>query len=174
MIAPQIYHDTPEHYHEYFDLITTGDLMAELRKSKSRTLDLLQQIPPEKEDFAYRPGKWTIKEVLWHLIDVERIFAYRALRFSRFDPTPLPGMDENKYIENLKPVKRTLSDLTREYESVRNATISLFHTMSATMLDFKGTANDQFFTARALGFMIVGHNLHHVNFIQWVYLEEMP
>src|SRR5690606_24775222 len=120
---------------------------------------------------AYQPNKWTTKEVVRHIIDCERVYAYRALRFSRFDNTELAGFDENKYIDQIKNTEQTLPDLLTEYLIVRNATIALYKTMSNEMLDYKGIANKVIFSARTLGFMTVGHDLHHCNFIREKYLN---
>lgn len=164
--------DAPSYYHYFFDLVETDDLLLELEKSKTFTRELFNSISPEKEDFAYQPGKWTTKEILKHIIDCERVYTYRALRFSRFDTTELPGFDEDSYTENLKiqNIHLSLTDLWEEYENLRKSTIYLFKNMTNEMLDFKGKANNLELTARLMGFMTVGHNLHHGNFIKENYL----
>lgn len=166
-----IYRDAPNYCHYFFDLVETNDLLIELENSCKLTLELFKLITSEKENFSYQPKKWTINEVLRHIIDCERVYSYRALRFSRFDNTELAGFDENKYIENMIGIVQNLDDLKDEYVNVRKATIALFKTMTHEMLDFKGTANKVSFTARTLGFMTVGHNLHHSNFIKTKYLS---
>jgi len=166
-----VYKDTPDYCHYYFDLIESENLLEELVKSQQITLELFQLITPENENFAYQPEKWTIKEVLRHIVECERVYTYRAFRFSRFDETHLSGFDENIYIENGKMMNQSLSDLKDEYQQVRKASVSLFKNMTNEMLDFKGTANNSSFTARALGFLTVGHNLHHCNFINTKYLN---
>tara|TARA_Y100000768_G_scaffold354618_1_gene307715 strand:+ start:39 stop:563 length:525 start_codon:yes stop_codon:yes gene_type:complete len=166
------YKDAPDYCSPFFDLVETDNLLNELEKSKILTLELFSRITPEKENFVYAPNKWTTKEIIRHIIDCERVYTYRAMRFSRFDNTELPGFDENKYIDNLKPVVMPhLSDLKNEYACVRNSTLALFKTMTNEMLDFKGNANKVLFTARTLGFMTVGHNLHHCNVIATKYLN---
>ena len=169
-VSDEIYSNAPDHYHHYFRFIETQDLLQELEKSKHITQTLFSGIDPEKENYAYDVDKWTIKEVLQHIIDCERVFCYRAFRLSRFDPTELSGFDENQYIDNIDLTKASLSDLLDEYLNVRTVTIGLYKTMTDNMLDFKGTANNAVFTARSIGFMCVGHNLHHCKLIQTHYL----
>lgn len=171
MTSKKFYQDAPDYCHYFFDLVQTDSLLNELEKSKVITQKVFELVTPDKEDFSYAPDKWTTKEVIRHIIDCERIYTYRALRFSRFDSTELPGFDENKYTHNIKAVVQNWADLKNEFENVRNATIALYQTMTDEMLDFKGTANKVVFTARTLGFMTVGHNLHHCNFIKTTYLD---
>jgi len=172
MTDKTIYKDAPDYCHYFFDLVETDNLLDELQKSYQITNELFQLITPEKENFSYQPDKWTTKEAIRHIIDCERVYTYRAFRFSRFDNTELPGFDENKYIETIKGKALNLSDLKDEYENTRKSTIALFKTMTNEMLDFKGPANKVYFTARSLGFMTVGHNLHHCNFIKTKYLNK--
>ena len=167
-----IYKDAPEYCSYYFDLIQSDNLLFEFEKSKELTLRIFKLISPELENFSYEPNKWTIKEVLRHIIDMERIFAYRAFRFSRLDDTELSSVEENDYIENVKQINIKLSDLQEEYLAVRNSTISIYRNITTEMLDFKGTANKQTYTARTLGFAMIGHNIHHCNFIEAKYLKE--
>jgi len=171
MTDKTIYQDAPKFCHYFFDLVQTNDLLNELENSRIFTGNLFKLITVEKENYSYAPNKWTTKEVLRHIIDAERVFAYRALRFSRFDNIELSGFDENKYIDSIKGIEQNLTDLKDEYDNVRKSTIALFKTMTKEMLDFKGTANNVGFTPRTLGFMIVGHNLHHCNFIKTKYLN---
>jgi len=168
----EIYKDAPEYCGYYFDLIESDDLLSELEKSKELTLNVFKMISPVLENYAYLPNKWTIKEVLRHIIDMERIFAYRAFRFSRFDDTELSGVEENDYIEKVRQTEIKLSDLQEEYLAVRNSTICIYKNIKTEMLDFKGTANKQTYTARTLGFALIGHNIHHCNFIKSKYLNE--
>lgn len=171
MTDKTVYNDAPAYCHYFFDLVKTNDVLTELENSCQMTKGLFSMITAEKENYSYQPLKWTTKEVIRHIIDCERVYAYRAFRFSRFDKTELPGFDENFYIDSFKSVEQSLTDLTEEYQNVRKSTISLFKTMTDEMLDFKGTANKVVFTARALGFMAVGHNIHHCNFIKSNYLS---
>lgn len=167
-----IYKDAPEYCSYFFDLIQSDDLLDEFEKSKELTLSVFKLISPVWENYAYQPNKWTVKEVLRHIIDMERIFAYRAFRFSRFDDTALSGVEENDYIEKVNQTDIKLSDLEEEYLAVRNSTISIYKNIKTEMLDFKGTANNQTYTARTLGFATIGHNVHHCNVIKTKYLNE--
>jgi len=165
-----IYNDAPTYCGYYFDLIASDDLILEFEKSRLLTLDVFSMVSPEKENYSYQTDKWTIKEVLRHIIDMERIFAYRAFRFSRFDPTELSGVEENDYIVNAKQTDIKLSDLVEEFLVVRKATTWIYKNIGNEMLDFKGIANKQNYTARTLGFAMIGHNIHHCNTIKTKYL----
>lgn len=167
-----IYKDAPNYCHYFFDLVETNDLLSELEKSYKLTKEVFKLITFENENYSYQTNKWTIKEVLRHILDCERVYTYRAFRFSRFDNTELSGFDENEYIEKNKQAEQSLAELIDEYENVRKSTINLFKTMTNEMLDFKGKANKVSFSARTLGFMTVGHNIHHVNFIKTKYLNK--
>ena len=167
-----IYKDAPNYCHYFFDLDETNDLLNELEKSYKLTKEVFKLITFENENYSYQTNKWTIKEVLRHIIDCERVYTYRAFRFSRFDNTELSGFDENEYIEKIKQAEQSLAELIDEYENVRKSTINLFKTMTNEMLDFKGKANKVSFSPRTLGFMTIGHNIHHVNFIKTKYLNE--
>lgn len=172
MIADEIFPFLPEYYCKYIKLSESSDLADELQKNLESTLNLFKMIPSIMEDYRYQPIKWTVKEVLQHIIDVERIFSYRAFRFSRFDQTELSGFDENTYIDNIQPSLKSLLQLQEEYKSVRRGTQSLYLGMSSEMMDFQGRANGGIFTPKALGFIIVGHNIHHNNIILSRYLAE--
>ena len=165
-----IYNDGPEYAAYYFDLIETDDLFLEFDKSKELTIGTFRQLTPELGNYSYAPNKWTIKDVIRHIINMERIFASRAFRFSRFDKTKLPGVEENDYASNVDMTDITLSDLQEEYKVVRKATVFIFKNATPEMLDFRGTANNQTYTARTCGFAMIGHNIHHCNVIRTKYL----
>ncbi len=122
--------------------------------------------------FRYAPNKWTIKEILLHMIDDERIYSYRALRFARNDTTPLPGFDQEPFARYSKANERTMESLIDEYQTVRNATISLIANLPEEALIRGGIANDHFVTVRALIYHLAGHELHHVNIINEKYLKK--
>ncbi len=157
-------------YQGYVDLAGDQDLIEGLRSSKSRMLDLMKSIPESKHNYAYAAGKWTIKQILGHLIDTERVFAYRALRFARHDRTDLPGFDQDDYVPASKAEVRNWEDLLDEFAWVRDATLSLYKSFDEDMLRFIGTANNNPTSARALGFIIVGHETHHAGIINERYL----
>ncbi len=165
----EIYKNAPEYCGYFFDLIESDDLLAEFEKSKELTLDILKLVPPDLENYSYQTGKWTIKEVLRHIIDMERIFSYRSFRFSRLDDTDLSGVEENDYVNNAKQTEIKLSELRDEYLAVRNSTVWVYKNLSTEMLNFKGTANSQTYTAETLGFAMIGHNVHQVKFIEKTY-----
>ena len=146
-------------------------LLEELEISIHRLIKFVQNIPLDKFDYRYAEGKWTIKEILQHLIDAERIFAYRALRFARNDKTPLPGFDENDYAAEAYADKRSIQELLTELAVVRQATQSLFKSFSQEELLRKGSASNNPVSVRALGFVIIGHQNHHERIFQERYLN---
>ena len=165
-----LYSQAPAYYTYYFDLVESNNILVELRKNASDVVEFISSIPEEKWHFAYAVNKWTVAEVIRHIIETERIFAYRALRFSRFDETPLPGFNENNFIANLDALQFSKASLLREFQTVREATISLYEMMTSEMLKFTGNANGLSLSAEMLGFMIVGHTSHHVSVISQRYL----
>jgi uncharacterized damage-inducible protein DinB len=136
-------------------------LIEELEISLHRLIKFVQNIPMDKFDYRYAAGKWTIKDILQHLIDAERIFAYRALRFARNDTTDLPGFEENDYVDQANANDRSIMELLTELSALRQATILLFKTFSEEKLLLSGTANNNIMSVRALGFVIIGHQNHH-------------
>jgi hypothetical protein len=166
MQHPDLYLSSPQYCHYYFDLVTTDNLVLALQESKQHCLQVFSQISPEKENYAYDPGKWTTKEVLRHIIETDRILSYRALRFSRFDANPLPGFNENAYIENTRDMQYSMQSVLKEFESLRESIIQMYIPMTDEMLQFKGTANGLQYSPLALGFMVAGHTLHHCKVLQ--------
>ena len=157
--------DAAEHapyYGKYVALVPDGDLIGLLQTQNAETLRLLRAAPAEKADYAYAPGKWTVKEVIGHLIDAERIFAYRALRFARGDATDLPGFDENAYVPNGGFARRTLADLLAEFETVRASTIHFAKHLDDEALSRRGSANGTGVSVRAMLYIVSGHERHHV------------
>ena len=170
MNNPSLYSAAPNYYIYYYNLIESNDLLHELRKNAEEGVAFMDSIPENRYDFVYASGKWSIAQVLRHIIETEIIFAYRALRFSRFDETPLSGFNENDYIEKLNSVAFSKSKIIHEYRAVREATISLFECMTPEMKSFMGTANGLSVNAEMLGFMIVGHAIHHMDIVEGRYL----
>lgn len=134
-------------------------------------LALVRSIPEEKGLHRYAEGKWTIKEVLNHLQDVERVMAYRALRFSRNDKTDLPGFEENDYGPEANAHARTISQLADEMERLRRSTLDLFSSFSEEMMQRQGTANKKNVSVLALGYIIAGHEVHHFKLFNERYLK---
>ncbi len=164
----------PEEYPAYFStyLATVADenLIEELEISVHRLIKFVQNIPLDKFDYQYASGKWTIKDILQHLIDTERIFAYRALRFARNDKTSLPGFEEDDYAREANGSKRSIQDLLTEMAVVRQATLSLFKTFNEEQLVSIGTASNKQVSVRAIGFVIIGHQNHHQKVFEERYL----
>jgi len=146
------------------------NLLEELEISVHRLIKFVQNIPMDKFDYRYAEGKWTIKDILQHLIDAERIFAYRALRFARKDTTPLASFDENSYVDVAHANKRSIQDLLSELAVVRQATLSLYKTFSEEDLLQIGIASNNPMSVRALGFVIIGHQNHHQRVFEERYL----
>ena len=157
-------------YQPYIAALDNVDLMDELEISVHRLVKFVQQIPMDKFDYRYAEGKWTIKDILQHLIDAERVFSYRALRFARLDKTPLAGFEENDYALIANGSARTIQELLSELLTVRQSTLSLFKTFSDEILLRKGIASEREMSVRALGFIIIGHQDHHQNVFQERYL----
>jgi hypothetical protein len=137
-----------------------------LESQLADTLALLRRVPRDREDFAYADGKWSVKEVVGHLSDSERVFAYRALRFARNDPTELASFDENAWVANADFGRRGLADLVEEFDAVRHATIRLAKSLNADELARRGTANGNGVSVRALFYIIAGHERHHVGLLR--------
>lgn len=140
-----------------------GHASAVLHKS-------LEGVKGDKAEYRYAEGKWTIKDIVQHVIDTERVFAYRALRFARHDSTELPGFDENDYAASSSTERRSLADLLEEHDTVRLSTEKLFESFSPDMLMRMGKANGNPFSVRALGWIIAGHAVHHAEVIRERYL----
>jgi uncharacterized damage-inducible protein DinB len=160
----------PSFYHKYINLVPGDDLNALLQESKQSIGTFLNRIPEEKWEFRYAEGKWSIKELVQHLIDSERIFTYRALCFARGEEAALPGFDENKYAAASQAGRRTKQELITELQAVQEATSLLFQSFDDVQLDRSGIANNNPVTVRAIGFIAVGHLLHHQNILLEKYL----
>lgn len=145
-------------------------LVEELEISVHRFIKFVQNIPMDKFDYRYAEGKWTIKDIILHLIDAERIFAYRALRFARNDKTELPGFEENDYVDYANANQRSIQDLLSELSVVRQATLSLFKSFSNEDLLRIGIASNKPMSVRAIGFTIIGHQNHHQRVFEERYL----
>ena len=157
-------------YHNYINLVTEDDLMEAFDKESASFIRFLDTIPTEKYDYRYAEGKWTIKEVLQHIIDAERIFAYRALRFARKDTTPLPGFDENLFAAASKADKRSWDKLVEEFKVVRRSSELLFHSFDEDQLQSDGISSNSPNYVLALGFILIGHATHHQKIIKERYL----
>jgi len=157
-------------YKNYIKVLGDVNLFEVLDSSLEETLKTLQNLPEEKLLFRYDNGKWTIKELVQHIIDSERVLSYRALRFSRNDPSDLQGFDEDWYVGNSNGNERNFEDILEEFTYLRKANISLFNSFSSEMMPMLGTANGSIMSVRALGFIIAGHQMHHLKIIKEKYL----
>lgn len=158
-------------YQTYVMALGNVDLLEELKAGKSNFLSLFEKISEEKLDFAYEEGKWTLAEAIVHTIDTERIFQYRALCIARNDKTPFPGFDQDAYVPYSNASNRTKKDLIEEYKAVRDSTISLFNSFDEESIKRIGTASGSKMSVRALGFIISGHQAHHIRIIEERYLS---
>jgi len=158
------------YYSRYIDRVPDGDLVELLRGQIGETLALLRAIPEDRASYRYEPGKWSIKEVVGHLADVERIMGYRMLRIARGDSTPLPGFDENAYVPAANFDARSLTSLAHEFEQVRGATIAFLETLDPDAAARQGSANNLEISARALAYIIAGHERHHVAILRERYV----
>lgn len=157
-------------FEPYMSKVGEVNLIEELEISVHRLIKFVQNIPMDKFDYVYAEGKWTIKDILQHIIDAERIFSYRALRIARRDKTPLPGFDEDDYASVANGSKRTIIDLLTELTVVRQATLSLFKTFSDDDLMQIGISSNNPISVRAIGFIIIGHQNHHQQIFNERYL----
>lgn len=158
------------YYGNYIGKVPDGDLLAMLATQVGDTLQLIRDIPEARGTYRYAPDKWSIKEVLGHICDTERIMGYRALRIARADTTPLPGFEQNDYVPAGNFDRRTLADLGEELAAVRQATMHLFRHLGPEALARRGTASGNPFTPRALAYVIAGHERHHVGILKAKYL----
>jgi len=147
-----------------------GRILEHMKDQAGKTEELVSGIPDEKWSYVYAPGKWTIKEVLVHIIDDERIYAYRALRIGRGDTTPLPGFEQDNYVPYSRANERSVNSILKEYTTVRKATLSLFRSFSEEDFLRRGTADGSAMSARALLYHLAGHELHHLHIIKERYL----
>jgi hypothetical protein len=154
----------------YIKAAGDGDLYEDLEISLHNFIRFVQDIPMDKFDYRYADDKWTIKEIIQHIIDTERVFSYRALRISRNDKTALPGFEQNDYVANTEADKRHLQSLLTELSIVRQGTLALFKSFSEEQLKRIGVASNHEISVRAIGFIIIGHQKHHQTVFQERYL----
>lgn len=163
----------PTYFESYIDQVPEGELPDILLNQLEVTTALLSNLKESQANYRYAPGKWTLKEVLGHISDTERIMSYRLLRMSRGDQTPLQGYDEDEYVKEASFHSRSLDDLLEEFRAVRLATHALMKSLSEESWLRKGFANDKEISVRAIAYIIAGHELHHVNMIQERYLSRV-
>ncbi len=154
------------YYAGYVTAVPSGDVLTLLDTQTAELVTWLRALPPGREGHRYAPGKWSIREVVGHLCDTERVFAYRALRFSRGDQTPLPGFEQDDYVPESGCETRTLADLIDEFLAIRRATVALFRGMTDAMAARRGTANGVEISVRALAYIVAGHERHHARVLR--------
>jgi hypothetical protein len=154
------------YYDRYITLVPDGILVDILAEQQRETLRMLRKVDDERGLFAYAPDKWTVKEVIGHLSDAERVFSYRALRFARADGQPVAGFDENAYVPAGRFNERPIASLVDEFESIRAATVHLFRYLTEEEMARRGIANNNPISVRALGFVIAGHERHHAKLLR--------
>ncbi|MBK7763033.1 MAG: DinB family protein [Bacteroidetes bacterium] len=165
----------PGEYQPYFEqyikeVSDDADILAWLEDIIMDTEEIILALPKSKHEYRYAEGKWTIKEILQHLIDTERIMCYRAMCIARGDQASLPGFEEDDYAAKSFANKRTVDALLDEFDMVRNCTIALFKSFDTSVLETIGTANGKQISVRALAYIIAGHELHHMKVIQERYV----
>ena len=160
------------YYETYVSLVEETDIVSALEKQSDEWRNSFAEISEEMSGFRYAEGKWSIKELIGHLIDGERVFAYRALRFSRNDKTSLPGFEQNSYVVNSNFSDARFADLVEELSLLRRSNILLFKNLSGEMWRRTGTASEAEVSVRALAYIMVGHIRHHVNILRERYLAQ--
>jgi uncharacterized damage-inducible protein DinB len=164
--------DASEHapyYSRYVDLVADGDILETLAGQIGGTLAELQKVSDEASLKRYAPGKWSVREVVGHLIDTERVFAYRALRFARNDGAVLPGFEQDDYVREAQFDRRPWADLQEEFEAVRQSNLLMFRGLDGAAWLRRGVANGNAMSVRAAAYVIAGHELHHMGVLREKY-----
>ncbi len=163
-----------DYYANYISKVPGSDVVNVLESQRLQMLQLFAGRSERDGSFRYAPGKWTVKEVLGHITDTERIFSYRALRIARGDQTPLPGFEQDDYVRSGAFGDRTLAGLAEEFGAVRTASVSLLRSCNEEAWSRRGVASQKEVTVRALGFMIAGHQIHHRIILEERYFPAIP
>lgn len=173
-LAPSATRPAPDehapYYANYIGMVPEGDVLDLMTRQVKETTKLLAGIPDAKAGYRYAPGKWSIKGLVGHVVDSERVFSYRALSIGRGDPSPLPGFDEKAWAQVSNADERPLKELIKDYEAARQATLALFRSLPADGWARRGTANNYPVTVRALAWIILGHERHHLKILRERYL----
>ena len=163
--------DCPAYYKPYLEVLPDASLVELMERQMGNFPEFIRSIPEDMLSHRYAPGKWSVAEVLMHVLDTERVFQYRALRLGRKDATPLSGFDQDNYVPESLAEARTIEDLVQEYRVVRESSLLLFKSLPSDRLLFKGNASGQDISLGALGFIICGHQKHHRNILRQRYLD---
>ena len=161
----------PVYYQQYFEKVPKGDPILLLELNLKESIKTLVMVNEEKANWSYVEGKWSIKDIIQHLIDTERIFCFRALSFARGETNELLGYDHNAYVINANAKNRSLKNLLEEFKRLRLSTIDLFNSFSLDMLEKKGQANGNELSVGQIMHIIIGHEIHHMDVIQQKYLN---
>ena len=159
-----------EYYAGYVEHVPDGDVLEILEQQLDSSLTLLRGIDEQRAEQRYAPGKWTIKELVGHIVDIERVFAYRALVIARGDKTPLPGVEQDDLVAGAHFETRSLASLCTEFEHLRRSNLALFESLSSEVLMRRGEASGFEVTVRAIPFIMAGHERHHVQVLRERYL----
>lgn len=162
--------ESSDYYHRYIDAVPEGDLLDTLAGRGAHLHRVLATLPQDRHDHRYQPGKWSIKEVLGHVTDAERVFAYRALRFARRDPTPLAGFEQDEWMSTAPFANRSLASLLDEFTHLRKSNIALFSSFDDSTLSRMGVASNNPISVRALLYILAGHEIHHTQILTSRYL----
>ncbi len=162
------------YFEKYVSKVQGGDILSLLESQRLQTAQLFAASSERDGNFRYAPDKWTIKEIVGHLSDSERIFSYRALRIARGDQTPLPGFEQDDYVKMGNFAEQALADLVQEYGLIRVSTLALLRSFDAEAWERRGTASEKPITVRALAFVIAGHELHHREILNERYFPAIP
>ncbi|MGF1564435.1 MAG: DinB family protein [Flavobacteriales bacterium] len=162
---PSLYEFTDAYYHRYFDMLGTTDMALALTQSRDRVVDVFTRFA-HRADHRYAEGKWSVREVLQHIIDTELIFMYRSLRLARRDGTSMAGFNENEYIKTADIAGQSITELLAAFTALRNAHLTLMKGFASDGWDFKGQANGKPMTARALGYLMAAHPMHHCKVVE--------
>lgn len=157
------------YYDRYISLIAENDILSTLDRQRREMVLLLSGLSEEQGDFRYAPEKWSAKQVLGHVCDTERVFAYRALRIARGDATPMEGFEQDDYVKNGPFARHVIAEVIEDYIAVRRATISLLRSLEEAAWSRRGIANKNEVTVRALAYTIAGHELHHRRILEEKY-----
>jgi hypothetical protein len=165
MTVSELSRPAPDEHAEYFEryiaLVPAGDIIETLTRQLGDTLALLQDVPPERETYRYAPGKWSVREVVGHMIDAERVFGYRAITIARSDDADLPSMEQDEWASHSNAAARSLDDLAQEWAALRRSGVHMFATLPSGAAERRGRAGGNPFTVRSLAWITAGHELWH-------------
>ena len=160
----------PSYYQPYVERALGKDLIGQLHINQQNVIDFFEELPLKKHEYVYAIGKWTPKDILLHLINTERIFSYRVLKIVRGDGSGLTSFDQDLFVESANANKFDMSGLLSQYEAVRNATFNLFNAIGESQLELTGSVEGNLISAGSIGFIILGHEMHHLEVIRERYL----